>query len=78
MMTANEPRPCLHFVGFRDDRWWNAIRVFGRPDFVHPKWDQRARREIALGDVIVFAEGDETSPPSRFNAPDFIEGDPDA
>ncbi|PZU95643.1 MAG: hypothetical protein DI527_00595 [Chelatococcus sp.] len=66
----------MHFVGFRDDRWWNALRVFGRPDFVHPKWDQRARREIAPGDVIVFAESDEPAPPSRLNAPDFLEGEP--
>lgn len=75
-MTANEPRPCVHFVGFRDDRWWNAIRVFGRPDFIHMRWDQRARREIGPDDVVVFATGDETQPPSRFNAPDIIEEEP--
>lgn len=66
----------IHFVGFRDDRWWNAIRVFGKPDFVHPKWDQRARREIGEGDLIVFAEGDEQQPLARFNAADFIEKEP--
>jgi hypothetical protein len=32
-----------HFVGFRDDRYNRAIRVFGRPDFVHRFWDRRAR-----------------------------------
>lgn len=68
--------PCVHFVGFRDDRWWNAIRVFGRPDFVHPRWDTRARREIAPGDVVIFAEGSIEDRPSRFNAPDFIEEEP--
>lgn len=52
-------RSCIHFVGFRDDRYWSAVRVFGLTDFVHRGWDTRARREIAAGDVIVFATGDE-------------------
>lgn len=68
--------PMLHFVGFHDDRWWNAVRVFGRPDFIHPRWDLRARREIADGDAVVFADGDESRPVSRFNAPDYIEDEP--
>lgn len=72
-MVSDDPRPCLHFVGFRDDRWWNAIKVFGRPDFVHPRWDQRARREIAEGDTIIFATGDEPQPVAKFTASDFIE-----
>lgn len=66
-------KPALHFVGFRDDRWWSAIKVFGKPDFIHPRWDTRAQREIAQEDLIVFAEGDERDPPSPRNAPDYIE-----
>lgn len=65
-----------HFVGFRDDRYQAAVRAFGKPDFIHPAWDQRARREIADGDRIVFATGDESQPVARFNAPDFIEPEP--
>lgn len=76
LTMADDPRPCLHFVGFRDDRWWNAVRVFGRPDFVHPRWDMRARREIAENDMVVFADGDEFQTVSRFNAPDYIEDEP--
>lgn len=49
----------LHFVGFKNDRYWNAVRVFGRPDFIHRKWDRRALREIADGDVVLFANKDE-------------------
>jgi hypothetical protein len=49
----------LHFVGFKDDRYWTAVRVFGKPDYVHRFWDIRAVQEIAPGDVVVFAEGDE-------------------
>ena len=29
---------CVHFIGFRDDRYWNAVRVFGRPHFIHRWW----------------------------------------
>ena len=52
----------LHFIGFKDDRYWNAVRVFGLPDFYHRIWDFRARQEAADGDVMVFATGDETMP----------------
>lgn len=69
-------KACLHFVGFRDDRWWNAVRVFGKPDFIHPKWDQRARREIASEDTIVFADGDENQRVRFHNAQDYIEPEP--
>lgn len=66
-------KACMHFVGFRGDEYTRAIRVFGMPDFIHPKWDLRARREIAPHDVVVFATGDDTQPLARFNAADFIE-----
>jgi hypothetical protein len=45
----------LHFVGFKDDRWWNALKTFGRPDFIHRHWDERAVAEVMPGDVVVFA-----------------------
>lgn len=66
---------CIHFVGFRDDRYWNAVRVFGRPHFIHRWWDKRARREIAPEDVIVFAEGEWTQEPKKYNAPDITEAE---
>ena len=50
----------LHFVRFKDDRYLNAVKTFGRPDFIHRFWDHRAVSEIAPGDTVVFAEGDET------------------
>jgi len=49
-----------HFVGFKDDRYHNAVKVFGKPDFYHRWWDNRAVQEIMDGDTIVFADGDET------------------
>lgn len=56
----------LHFVGFKDDRVWNARRVFGQPDFWHRNWDYRAMQEASVpGDVIVFASGTMTDPPKE-------------
>ena len=47
----------LHFVGFKDDRYWNALAIFGPPDFYHRVWDARAKQEVQPGDVAVFATG---------------------
>ena len=59
----------LHFVGFKDERVYTAIAVFGRPDFWHRIWDARAKAEIAEGDVAVFASGtsDDMVKPVAFN-----------
>ena len=56
----------VHFIGFRDDRYHNAVRVFGQPDFIHRHWDVRAMQEIAEGDVVVFAKGAESDPPCAY------------
>lgn len=63
----------IHFVGFRGDEYWRAVRVWGVPDFIHMSWDTRARREIADGDTVVLAKGDFDSPPGKYNSPDILE-----
>lgn len=78
LCSAGPSRPCVHFVGFRDDRFWNALAIFGPPDFIHRKWDHRAQREIAPGDVAVHADGEWDRPPSRFNGADIDEPEPPA
>lgn len=65
--------PITHFVGFRDDRYWNAIKIWGRPHYIHPGWDLRARRDIAPGDTVVFADGRWTDPPRRQSFADYQE-----
>lgn len=60
----------LHFVGFKNDRVHRAIQVFGLPDFWHRRWDRRAVAEVCDGDIVVFADGDETQPISRFSFDD--------
>jgi hypothetical protein len=64
----------VHYVGFRDDRYWNAFCVFGGPRVIHRWWDRRAAREIAPEDIVVFADGDWQQEPRKFNAPDLDEG----
>lgn len=56
----------LHFVGFKDERVWSAIAVFGKPDFWHRVWDARAVAEVVSGDMVVFADKDETQPVREF------------
>lgn len=60
----------LHFVGVKpgkdDDRFYRAVRVFGYPDFIHPKWDYRAKSEILPEDVAVFFSGTENDEPSFY------------
>ena len=58
-MDERPPR-CVHYVGFRDDRYWNAYRIFGGPRMVHRRWDRYAVSEVGPDDVVIFAEGDET------------------
>jgi len=73
---AGGVKPAVHFVGFRDpQRWSNAARIWGEPDIVHHRWDQRAQREIAEVDVVVFARNDPDDPPSRFNFDDSNQAD---
>jgi hypothetical protein len=63
----------IHYVGFRDDRYWSAYRLWGGPRMIHRWWDRRAHRDIGPDDVVVFSMGDETQPVSRWNAPDLDE-----
>ena len=63
----------LHFVWFRGDEFHRAIRVFGRPDFIHIGWDLRAQREVAPEDTIVFARGPADQEPQARSFPDTIE-----
>lgn len=51
------------FIGFKDDRIWNAKRIFGEPDWFCRVWDERAKNEIAEGDVCIFATGTDADAP---------------
>lgn len=66
----------VHFVGFRGDEYLSAVRSFGKPDFIHMGWDRRGQREIADGDLIVFAQGPHDQPFANRNFNDLIEALP--
>ena len=67
------PPPCIHYVGFRDERYWNAYRIWGGPRMIHRRWDRIARHDVGPGDVVIFAEGDEHQPLAAYNATDIDE-----
>jgi hypothetical protein len=65
----------VHFIAFRegDQQYWNAVRVFGLPAFVHRVWDVRAKLGGEFDsdhDVRVFAKGAETDAPSPYSFDD--------
>lgn len=45
----------VHFVGFRGDEYNRALKVWGKPTFIHRIWDVRAAAEVSPGDLVVFA-----------------------
>jgi hypothetical protein len=48
----------VRFAGLHCQRYANAARVFGEPAMMHRRWDRRALRDVAPGDVVVFAKGE--------------------
>jgi hypothetical protein len=45
----------VHFVGFRGEEYWSAVRVYGLPDVIHRWHDERCLAEQAAGDIVVWA-----------------------
>ena len=61
----------LHFIGFRGEEYWSAVRAFGSPHFIHRRHDLRANREIDWeNDLIVFANKEHEGYVHRFNRAD--------
>ena len=61
---------CTHFVGFKDDRYTYATKVFGHPDFIHRHWDGRAKSMVSECDRVVFATGSEQDVPKLYSFDD--------
>lgn len=66
-------RSVVHFVGFKDDRYWAAVKVWGPPHYVHYGYDRWAQQEIAEGDTVVFANGAHDQVPKPRGYPDLFE-----
>lgn len=62
----------VHFVNFKDprrekdERYHNAVKVMGEPDFIHRYWDIRAKAEVMPDDVAIFAVGNYSDKPRMF------------
>jgi len=69
-MRKTSMNNATHFVGFKDDRFFVAVRVFGWPDFIHRFWDRRAVAEVMPGDRVVFSNGDDSQPVNEFTFDD--------
>ena len=47
---------CVHFIGFKGDEYWSAIKIWGKPHFIHRKNDIRAQSDIDWDcDIVVYA-----------------------
>lgn len=44
---------CVHFVGVTPDQRYNAVKVWGAPDYEHPRATWSIMGEIAETDVVV-------------------------
>lgn len=49
----------LHFVGFKGDEFFSAVKIWGKPDFYHRQNDIRLKfgGEVDFGDIVIFANG---------------------
>ena len=68
----------LHFVGFRGEEYWSAVKVWGKPDFYHMGFDLRMNLSVDWEvDTIICANGHDHvrdrvgGPP--YSYPDLVE-----
>jgi len=45
----------VHFIGFRGEEYWSAVKVWGFPDFVHKWHDNRMYGDVGDNDILIFA-----------------------
>jgi len=45
---------CVHFIGFRGEEYWSAVRAFGPPHFIHLIHDHRMYGDVGPDDVLLF------------------------
>lgn len=64
----------IHFVGFRDThRFYQAVKVFGKPHFIHPRPDQRMWGDIDLiTDLVVISDDWKVTKLNKDVNPDYM------
>jgi hypothetical protein len=64
-------RKHVHFVGFRDDaEYIAAVRVWGRPDFIHVFHDLRMYGDVGENDIIVLGPKGRDTPDPKYSDQD--------
>lgn len=53
----NMLKSALHLVGFRGDEYHSAVRIWGKPNFIHPAWDGWAQQDMHPGDTVILRGG---------------------
>jgi len=46
--------PLVHFIGVEPAQYWSAMRVWGRPDYIHPRATWSCLGEIDRHDIVIF------------------------
>lgn len=46
--------PRLHFIGFRGEEYWSAVKVWGRPDFTHEYATWSVLGDCAPDDTVIY------------------------
>ena len=61
----------VHFVGFRTDSEYSAaVRVFGKPDFIHLFHDLRMYGDVGEDDIILLGSKGKETPDPRYSDQD--------
>jgi len=47
-------KPHVHFIGFRGEEYWSAVKIFGVPDFIHLIHDNRLYGDVGEHDILIF------------------------
>lgn len=63
-----------HFVGFRGDEYARAVRIFGKPDFIHRHNDSRVAGDVFPGDTVVYACDPTKVVPFTFDDSKYVNG----
>ncbi len=68
VITLTPIQTHVHFVGFRTDAEYSAaVRVWGKPDFVHMFHDQRMYGDIGDNDIVVLGSKGTDKPHPQYS-----------
>jgi hypothetical protein len=58
----------IHFVGFRKDQeYWNAVSIWGKPDFIHLIHDHRLYGDLGDQDILILGSKGTDKPDPKYS-----------